>query len=82
MKKWIKAFIPPVGIFYIINGISRGWNPLEWTFPDYQVPHIILTVFFLFMMGLVIKYLILDVYVQPPVKDGKCDYFIPNIQTT
>ena len=62
MKKWIKAFIPPVGIFYIINGISRGWNPLEWTFPDHQVPYIILTVFFLFMIGLVIKYLILDVF--------------------
>ena len=50
MKKWIKAFIPPVGIFYIINGIGRGWNPLEWTFPDYQVPYIVLTVFFLFIM--------------------------------
>ena len=21
-------------------------------------------------------------YIQPPVKDGKCDYFTPNIQTT
>ena len=62
MKKWIKAFIPPAWIFYIINGISRGWNPLEWTFPDHQVPYIILTVFFLFMIGLVIKYLILDVF--------------------
>ena len=47
MKKWIKAFIPPVGIFYIINGIIRGWNPSEWTFPDHQVPYIIMTVFFL-----------------------------------
>lgn len=31
MKKWIKAFIPPVGIFYIINGIgkTRGFEIVE-----------------------------------------------------
>ena len=62
MKKWIKAFIPPILIFYIINAIHRGWNPLTWVFYDYQVPLMFLMVFFLIGMGLVIKFLILDVF--------------------
>lgn len=62
MKKWIKAFIPPVVIFYLSMGFNRGFNPCEWVFYDYQAPFLILFIFFLFVIGLIIKYLILDVF--------------------